>query len=85
MCKEKEKVSMQQITVKVLYELVQKEMLKGNGDKMIVLSDDNEGNGYHGMFFGFVSAPKTVKATIDASNGVYDSVSENPKEIVILG
>ena len=75
----------QQITVKVLYELIQKEMLKGNGDKKIVLSDDNEGNGYHGMFYGFTSAPKTVKETIEYSNGVYDSETENPKEIVILG
>lgn len=76
---------MEQITVKVLYELVQAEMLKGNGDKKIVLADDNEGNGFHGMFYGFTSTPKAVKETIEYSNGVYDSDTENPKEIVILG
>ena len=76
---------MQQITVKVLYDLIQGEIKKGNGDKLIVLSDDNEGNGYHGMYFGFTSSPKAVKENIEASNGVYDSDSDNPKEIVILG
>ena len=76
---------MEQITVKLLYELIQKEMLKGNGDKKIVLADDTEGNGYHGMFFGFTSAPKSVKECLECSNGVYDSETENPKELVILG
>lgn len=26
-------------------------MEAGNGEKSLVISDDNEGNGYHGMFF----------------------------------
>ena len=76
---------MEQLTVKVLYELVQKEMLKGNGNKKIVLADDNEGNGYHGMFYGFTSKPSVVKETIEYSGGVYDSETDDPKEIVILG
>ena len=74
-----------QLTVKVLYELIQKEMLKGNGDKKIVLADDTEGNGYHGMFFAFTSKPSEVKECLEYSNGVYDSETENPNEIVILG
>lgn len=74
-----------QITVKVLYELAKKEMLKGNGDKKIVLADDTEGNGYHGMFFGFTSTPSAIKETIEYSNGIYDSETDDVNEIVILG
>lgn len=39
-----------QMTVKQLLKLCQEEVNKGNGDKFIVVADDNEGNGYHGMF-----------------------------------
>lgn len=76
---------MQQVTVELLYEMVKSEMDKGNGKKYIVLSDDSEGNGYHGMFFGFTSKPSSVKEIIEGSNGLYDSTTENPNEIVILG
>lgn len=39
-----------QMTISILFELCKKEIAKGNGDKNIVISDDNEGNGFHGMF-----------------------------------
>lgn len=44
---------MQQLTVKKLLELCKQAVKNGLGDKKIVISDDNEGNGYHGMFYGF--------------------------------
>lgn len=74
-----------QITVKELFSMVKAEMLKGNGDKKIVIADDTEGNGYHGMFFGFTSKTSDVKECIEYSNGIYDSETENAEEIVILG
>ena len=74
-----------QITVKQLFSMVKKEMAKGNGDKKIVLADDTEGNGYHGMFFGFTSETNDVKECIEYSNGIYDSDTDDVNEIVILG
>ena len=74
-----------QITVKQLYEMAKQEVLKGNGNKKIIVADDTEGNGYHGMFFGFTSKLIDVKEAIECSNGVYDSETENPHEMVILG
>lgn len=68
-----------QITVKQLYTLCAEQVAKGNGNKMIVVGDDNEGNGYHGMFFGF------TEDTTEFTNDIYDSISTNPKEIIILG
>ena len=75
----------QQLTVRMLYKMALKEIHKGNGEKMVVISDDTEGNGYHGLFFGFTSSENGIKECLEASNGIYDSESENPQEIVILG
>lgn len=54
-------------------------------NKKIIIPDDNEGNGYHGMYFTITSDPQQVKENIDFSNGVYDTDTEDPNELVILG
>ena len=41
------------LTVKELYRLCQKEIQKGHGDHVIMLSDDDEGNGYHYCWYDF--------------------------------
>lgn len=41
---------MKQMQVKDLYECCKEQMDKGNGDKFIVVTDDNEMNGFHGIF-----------------------------------
>ena len=45
----------------------------------IVLSDDNEGNGYHGMFFGF------AKCTKDYRDIISDSQYRSEKDTIVLG
>ena len=69
---------MKQITVKELYKLCKEEIDNGKGNRMIVISDDNEGNGYHGMFYGFVDAEEFI-------DDIYDSQSKNPKKLIVLG
>ena len=39
------------IKVKDLYKAVKAEMDKGNGDKICLVCDDDEGNGLHPMWF----------------------------------
>lgn len=68
-----------QMTVKQLLKLCQEEVKKGNGDKFIVVADDNEGNGYHGMFYGFTDANELYE------DEIYDSCYTKPEEIIILG
>ena len=41
----------QQLTVKKLSAWLNKLVKEGHGDKFIIISDDTEGNNYHGMFF----------------------------------
>jgi hypothetical protein len=76
---------MAQMTVKELYLELTEEIKKGNGNKCIVIADDNEGNSYHGMFYGVTSDPKMVRENIECSNGLYDSAVEDYNKIVILG
>ena len=39
------------ITVKQLYKDLKKRVEKGQGDYPIFISDDEEGNGFHGLFY----------------------------------
>lgn len=54
-------------------------------DKKIVVADDVEGNGYHGMWYGPTSDPSDVAGVIHGSMGVSDSDEEDPAKLVILG
>ena len=46
---------MKPLTVKQLLEFCKKEVAKGNGDKVILLPDDDEGNGFHYCWYAFTS------------------------------
>ena len=68
-----------QMTVNDLFELCKEAIRKGHGNKNIVLSDDNEGNGYHGMFYGF------TEVTEGFEDEIYDSVTNSARDTIILG
>ena len=72
---------MEQVTVKKLLEICKQEVKKGNGDKKIVISDDNEGNGYHGLFYHFTTIKPSEKEYFE----VYDSQETDINKIIILG
>lgn len=44
---------MEAISVKELKKLCEREILKGNGEKAIMISSDDEGNSYHYLWYGF--------------------------------
>ena len=73
---------MAQMTVKRLYQELAIAIKLGHGDKFIIVADDNEGNGYHGMFYGITADPDLVKL---ADGDIYDSVETNTDNLVILG
>lgn len=50
---------MKPINVKELYKECKKQIEKGNGDKIIMISDDDEGNGYHYCWYTF-SSPSEI-------------------------
>lgn len=44
---------MKPITVKLLKEFCEQQIDKGNGDKVIMISQDDEGNSYHYLWYQF--------------------------------
>ena len=76
---------MLQMTVEQLYQELGELIKQGHGKKVLVAADDNEGNGYHGIFYSPTAKPKEVKENIEASNGLYDSQETDYRKIVIIG
>lgn len=70
-----------QLTVKDLFNACKKEMAKGNADRKIVVSDDNEGNGFHGLFYSFTEIAENEKELFP----IYDSQETDIKKILVLG
>lgn len=46
---------MKALTIKDLYKECEKQMRLGNGDKVIMISSDDEGNGYHYLWYPFTT------------------------------
>lgn len=74
-------------TVKQLLKLCQDEIKKGHGDYTIMLSDDDEGNGYHYCWYSFIT-PEQLHEGFDDGFGCTccESIDEEiaPKEKTIL-
>lgn len=54
-------------------------------NKRVITGDDIEGNGYHGLWFAITSDPEEVKECIEASNGLSESETDDPTQLVIIG
>lgn len=72
------------MTVKELKEACEFQIEIGNGDKHIAISRDDEGNGYHQLFYSFLSDPKEVRAEIE-STGSERMIGYPIEDLVILG
>ena len=68
------------LTIQDLFEACKKEMKKGNGNKHILISSDEEGNWYHELYFLFT--PVNGK---DIDYALPMSPEEFDKDFVILG
>lgn len=52
-------------------------------DKEILLSDDEEGNGYHGCYYSITNGAQEVKDIIDCSNGADREITDYSKYVII--
>lgn len=71
---------MKGITVGTLKMLCDEAVAKGFGDKTVLISCDDEGNGFHTLYFGFTTDEDDIKS--------YDYLfhdRNNPNDVVILG
>ena len=75
---------MEMLTINDLAKFVNAEIKKGNGAKKIMLSDDDEGNGYHGLYFAFTPTEKVFGGSYSPSLP-YGVKGEELKDYVVLG
>lgn len=68
------------ITVKELYNACKKQIEKGNGDKIILITSDDEGNTYHTLFQLFTDDKEDIKFVSELFQD-----SNNPDDAVLLG
>ena len=75
------------ITIKELRDPLDKHVKAGLGELQIVISDDNEGNGFHGLFFGLSFPQKTMSKEQKEyyKSIIHDSCTDNLDDIVFLG
>ena len=75
---------MGQTTLKDLQKHINKILLEHPElrDRKVVISNDNEGNGFHGLFYGITWEHDDVSAYVE---DIYDSQETDPDKIVILG
>ena len=75
---------MEMLTINDLAKFVNAEIKKGNGAKKIMISNDDEGNGYHGLYFDFTPTDKIFSGLYPPSLP-YGVKSEELKDYIILG
>lgn len=70
------------MTVKELLKACKEQVAKGNGDKSIVISNDDEGNGYHYLWYAFTYDVNEIKEIHE-----YTPVCEDDEieDTIILG
>lgn len=71
---------MKAISVAELYSACKYQISKGNGDKIVLISSDDEGNSFHKLFLTFTDNVATI------SNLKYALPFEtDPNNVVLLG
>lgn len=75
---------MKTFTVKQLAQFCNQEIAKGNGDKHIIVSNDEEGNGYHGLYFAFTPCDKIFDDS-PYSPHCYELNGEDMSKYIVLG
>lgn len=69
------------LTVGQLALACQIQINKGNGDKYVLISDDDEGNGYHTLFYEFLTDKEEIKECLKSEHDGTHTVDN----CVILG
>ena len=71
---------MNALTVRELLKACQQQVTMGNGDKIVLLSSDDEGNEFHTCYYKFTYEPEVVESMAELFHDGND-----PKDVVILG
>lgn len=69
------------LTVEDLLRLCRQQCANGNGKKTVLISTDDEGNGFHTLYYGFAD---TSNNALYAQYGMFAD-NNNPDDVVLLG
>lgn len=72
------------MTVKELKAFCDNLVAEGYGDYSVIISDDEEGNGYHDLFYPFMMNQNLIKETID-STGSWHHITKSKTGYAMLG
>ena len=70
------------MTITQLLNACARQVDAGNGDKQVLISIDDEGNGFHELFFGFTDP---LNMTMDAYELPYGIDPDNMEDYMLLG
>ena len=70
------------ITVNTLLQLCKEQVREGNGNKKIFISKDDEGNGFHGLYYGFTTDQNDIKLY---ASQIMMYKGDSIEDIVLLG
>ena len=76
---------MHKITVKDLYAAFAEQMKKGNGNKVVLVADDDEGNGYHPIYFSVTDGSTFDEEDLSCCNTYGISPKDVREKCVIVG
>lgn len=82
---------MKALTIKELYDECQKQIAKGNGNKTIMISSDDEGNSYHYLWYSFTTIEQMEEPVIIGTKEYksdfeyYDEKVAKKEDTIILG
>lgn len=69
------------LTIKELYKRCEEEIKAGRGDNAIMLSNDDEGNGYHYCWYAFTPAEELMSA--EETDDVDTDIAPMEKTIIL--
>lgn len=76
---------MKPITIKQLKHFCNIEINAGNGDKVIMISNDDEGNGYHYLYLDFITPLELIENGYEEIADYIDKKIASIKNTIILG
>lgn len=76
------------LTVNMLYEEMRKRVKNGQGDYVVFVTDDEEANGYHALWYNGSEPNKMGKEErkfVEESNCDFSLVEKNPDKAIYIG
>lgn len=76
---------MKKLTLNDLFLAINDEIRKGNGDKVVLVADDDEGNGYHPIYFAVTPMDCFDLSSLSCCNLYGIAPADALKKCIVIG